>query len=172
MHRYAARIVWNRNDAKFTDNRYSRGHDWSFDGGLTVPGSSSPLVVPSPMSIAAAIDPEEALVASISSCHMLWFLGLAAEAGFVVNRYDDQAFGVMERNSRGKIAFTGVTLQPDIEFGGERTPTDDEIAALHHRAHEECYIANSVNFEVTVRQLSSHRLNGPSVAGARQVDTP
>jgi organic hydroperoxide reductase OsmC/OhrA len=153
MHRYEARIAWNRNGATFTDNRYSRGHEWSFDGGLTIPGSSSPLVVPSPMSVAAAIDPEEALVASISSCHMLWFLGLASRAGFVVERYDDQAFGVMERNPHGKIAFTGVTLRPDIEFGGDRMPTGDEIAALHHRAHEECYIANSVNFEVTVQQL-------------------
>lgn len=153
MHRYEARIAWHRNGATFTDNRYSRGHEWSFDGGLTIPGSSSPLVVPSPMSVTAAIDPEEALVASISSCHMLWFLGLASRAGFVVDRYDDQAFGVMERNPHGKIAFTGVTLRPHIEFSGDRAPTEDEIAALHQRAHEACYIANSVNFEVTVQQL-------------------
>jgi len=106
------------------------------------------------MSVADAIDPEEALVASVSSCHMLWFLGLAAKAGFVVERYEDKAFGIMERNPRGKLAFTGITLRPAILFGGESAPTGDEIAALHHRAHEECYIANSVNFEVTVESLS------------------
>lgn len=150
MHRYEARIAWNRNGAAFTDNRYSRGHEWSFDGGIKVPASSSPSVVPAPMSIAAAVDPEEALVASTSSCHMLWFLNLAAKQGFVIERYEDDAFGVMEKNSRGKLAFTRITLRPDIVFSGGRTPTGDELAALHHRAHDECFIANSLNFEVVV----------------------
>ncbi len=150
MHRYEARIAWNRNGAAFTDNRYSRGHEWSFDGGIKVPASSSPSVVPAPMSIAAAVDPEEALVASTSSCHMLWFLNLAAKQGFVIERYEDDAFGVMEKNSRGKLAFTRITLRPDIAFSGSRTPTGDELAALHHRAHDECFIANSLNFEVVV----------------------
>ena len=150
MHRYEARIAWYRNGAAFTDNRYSRGHEWSFDGGIKVPGSSSPSIVPAPMSIAAAVDPEEALVASASSCHMLWFLNLAAKQGFVVERYEDDAFGVMEKNARGKLAFTRITLRPDIVFAGSRTPTDEELAALHHRAHDECFIANSLNFDVIV----------------------
>lgn len=150
MHRYEARIAWNRDGAAFIDNRYSRGHEWSFDGGIRVPASSSPSVVPAPMSIAAAVDPEEALVASASSCHMLWFLNLAARQGFVVERYEDDAFGVMEKNARGRLAFTRITLRPDIVFAGSRTPTDEELAALHHRAHDECFIANSLNFEVVV----------------------
>jgi organic hydroperoxide reductase OsmC/OhrA len=150
MHRYEARIEWNRNGAAFTDNRYSRGHEWSFDGGLTVPASASPSVVPLPMSIPGALDPEEALVASTSSCHMLWFLSLAARQGFVVERYEDDAFGVMEHNSRGKLAFTRITLRPAIVFAGSRSPTRDELAELHHRAHDECFIANSLNCEVTV----------------------
>lgn len=150
MHRYEARIAWSRNGAVFTDNRYSRAHEWSFDGGLRVPASSSPTVVPLPHSAPEAVDPEEALVASASSCHMLWFLNLAAMQGFVVERYQDDAFGVMEKNARGKLAFTRITLRPDIVFGGDRTPTGDELAALHHRAHDECFIANSLNFDVVV----------------------
>lgn len=152
MHRYEARIAWNRDGAAFTDNRYSRGHEWSFDGGLRIPASSSPSVVPLPFSVPEAIDPEEALVASASSCHMLWFLNLAAKQGFLIERYDDDAFGVMEKNARGKLAFTRITLRPDIVFGGSRTPTDDELAALHHRAHDECFIANSLNFDVVVER--------------------
>lgn len=152
MHRYEARIAWSRNGAAFTDNRYSRAHEWSFDGGLRVPASASPSVVPLPYSAPEAVDPEEALVASASSCHMLWFLNLAAKQGFVVERYEDDAFGVMEKNARGKLAFTRITLRPGIVFGGDRTPDGDELSALHHRAHDECFIANSLNFPVVVEQ--------------------
>jgi len=150
MHRYEARIAWMRNGEKFTDNRYSRGHEWSFDGGVRVPASSSPLSVRPPYSVEAAVDPEEALVASASSCHMLWFLSLAAQGGFVVDRYVDEAFGVMERNGAGKMAVTRITLRPAIEFAGDRRPTDEELAALHHRAHEECFIANSIKSEIVI----------------------
>lgn len=150
MHRYEARIHWHRGEAKFLDHRYSRGHEWSFDGGITVPASSSPLSVPLPHSVAAAVDPEEALVASASSCHMLWFLALAAKRGFVVERYEDEAFGVMEKNAAGKLAFTRITLRPRIEFGGDRQPTPEELEALHHQAHEECYIAQSLKADVVV----------------------
>jgi organic hydroperoxide reductase OsmC/OhrA len=152
MHRYDARIAWQRGGAVFTDNRYSRGHEWSFDGGVTVPASSSPLTVKAPYSVAQAVDPEEALVAATSSCHMLWFLSLAAKRGFVVDRYADEAFGVMEENADGKLAFTRITLRPRIGFGGATRPSAAELAALHHEAHAECFIANSLKCEVIVEE--------------------
>src|SRR5262245_50556870 len=148
MAEYTAAIVWNRNGATFTDNRYSRGHRWLFDGGVEVPASSSPHVVPIPMSVAAAVDPEEAYVASLSSCHMLWFLFLAAKRGFVVDSYKDQAVGVMGKDASGKLAMTRVTLRPEVRFGGQVQPKADEMIALHHAAHEECFIARSVNSDV------------------------
>jgi organic hydroperoxide reductase OsmC/OhrA len=150
MHRYTARTAWSRDGATFSDNRYSRGHEWSFDGGVVVPASASPSIVPAPWSVAEAVDPEEALVASASSCHMLWFLSLAAKRGFVVDSYTDDAFGVMEKNAQGKLAFSRITLQPDVSFGGARQPTEDEIAFLHHDAHAECFIANSLKCEIVV----------------------
>jgi organic hydroperoxide reductase OsmC/OhrA len=150
MHRYEARIAWKRDGAVFTDHRYSRGHEWSFDGGVTVRASSSPLTVKVPYSIAAAVDPEEALVAATASCHMLWFLSLAAQRGFVVEGYSDDAFGVMEKNAQGKLAFTRITLRPRIEFEGATRPSSEQIAALHHQAHEECFIANSLSCDVVV----------------------
>lgn len=150
MHRYTARTAWSRDGATFSDNRYSRGHEWSFDGGVVVPASASPSIVPAPWSVAEAVDPEEALVASASSCHMLWFLSLAAKRGFVVDSYIDDAFGVMEKNAQGKLAFSRITLQPDVSFGGATQPTEDEIAFLHHDAHAECFIANSLKCEIVV----------------------
>lgn len=150
MHRYGARIAWRRGDAKFSDNRYSRAHEWTFDGGVTIPASSSPLTAKVPYSVAEAVDPEEALVAATSSCHMLWFLSIAAERGFVVDSYADDAFGVMEKNASGKLAFTRVTLRPRIEFAGDKLPSTAELASLHHTAHEECFIANSLKCEVVV----------------------
>jgi organic hydroperoxide reductase OsmC/OhrA len=152
MHRYEARVAWQRGGAVFTDNRYSRGHEWSFDGGVTVPASSSPLTVKVPYSVAQAVDPEEALVAATSSCHMLWFLSLAAKRGLVVDRYADEAFGVMEENADGKLAFTRITLRPRIEFGGAKRPSAAERAALHHEAHAECFIANSLKCDVVVEE--------------------
>jgi organic hydroperoxide reductase OsmC/OhrA len=150
LHLYTAQIHWERGPQPFTDNRYSRLHRWRFDGGAEVPGSSSPLSVKVPMSDPAAVDPEEAFVASISSCHMLFFLGFAARDGFVVDRYTDEAQGVMEKNSEGKVAITRVTLRPEIVFSGAKLPTPVEIAHLHHESHEKCYIANSVKAEVVV----------------------
>ncbi|MBV8341032.1 MAG: OsmC family protein [Gammaproteobacteria bacterium] len=147
-HEYSARIHWSRGDAAFTDNRYSRAHSWHFDGGLEVPASSSPLVVRVPMSATAAVDPEEALVASLASCHMLWFLSLAAGAGLRVDDYSDDAVGVMGRNAAGKLAMVRVTLRPRASFSGERRPTHAQLIELHTRAHEECYIANSVTTDV------------------------
>jgi len=150
LHRYEARIAWQRNGASFSNNRYSRGHEWAFDGGVKIPGSSSPLSVPAPYSVVEAVDPEEALVAATSSCHMLWFLSLAAKKGFVVDSYVDEAFGVMEKNEAGKMAITRITLRPNIGFSGDKVPSAEELKSLHHTAHEECFIANSLKSEVVV----------------------
>ncbi len=150
MHEYTAQIHWQRQGAAFTDKRYSRGHEWHFDGGITVPGSSSPLSVRVPFSVAEAVDPEEAFVAAISSCHMLWFLDIAARAGWVVDDYCDSAVGVMTANAQGKLWMSLVTLRPRIVFAGDKLPDGTEVARLHHMAHEECYIANSVRSEVRV----------------------
>jgi organic hydroperoxide reductase OsmC/OhrA len=150
LHRYEARITWTRGGAKFTDNRYSRGHEWSFDGGVKVTASASPSVVPLPYSVAEAVDPEEALVAAASSCHMLSFLFLAAKRGFVVDSYVDDAFGVMEKHAGGKLFISRIMLRPQIKFSGENLPTEAELQSLHHAAHEECFIANSLKSEVVV----------------------
>jgi organic hydroperoxide reductase OsmC/OhrA len=149
MSEYTARITWQRGDAAFTDNRYSRGHTWAFDGGVEVPASSSPHSVRLPYSVEAAVDPEEAFVAALSSCHMLTFLYLAAKAGLRVDRYDDNAVGIMEKDAAGKMAVTRVTLRPSIQFSGDRQPSREELDELHHRAHDECYIASSVKTAVT-----------------------
>jgi organic hydroperoxide reductase OsmC/OhrA len=150
-HKYEARVTWSRqNNEKFTDNRYSRAHEWAFDGGVTVRASSSPSVVPLPLSAADAVDPEEALVASASSCHMLYFLFFAAKKGFVIDRYEDEAFGVLEKNDAGKMFMSRITLRPKVAFSGDRTPSADELNALHHSAHEECFIATSLKSEMTV----------------------
>jgi len=149
LHRYEASVEWRREGARFTDNRYSRGHRWRFDGGTEISASSSPAVVPLPMSVAASVDPEEALVAATSSCHMLWFLSLAAAKGWVVDSYDDDAFGVMEKNSQGKVAFSRIVLRPRIEFSGA-APDATALAAVHARAHDECFIANSLRATVEV----------------------
>ena len=152
-HEYTARIHWTRGEAPFTDNRYSRAHRWRFDGGVEVPASSSPHVVRVPLSVEAAVDPEEAFVASLSSCHMLWFLSLAAQGGFRVDDYSDQAVGVMGKNAAGRTAMVRVTLRPRVIFSGERQPTRAQILELHHRSHEECFIANSVTTEVRTEPL-------------------
>lgn len=149
-HLYTAETIWDRGNQVFSDDKYSRQHLLRFDGGIEVLGSSSPQVVPLPMSVEAAIDPEEAFVSAISSCHMLWFLGIAAERGHVVDRYHDQAEGIMKRNAQGKVAVTHVTLRPLIVFSGTKLPTADDIAAMHHEAHEACFIANSVKTEIVV----------------------
>jgi organic hydroperoxide reductase OsmC/OhrA len=148
-HDYRATVLWTRNGATFTDNRYSRGHVWKFDG-LEVPGSSAPSSVRLPYSVAEAVDPEEALVAAVASCHMLFFLDFAAKEGFTVERYEDAALGVMTKNENGKLYVSNVTLSPAVTFTGAKRPTQADVDALHHHAHEECYIANSVKAEVVV----------------------
>ena len=148
-HEYSAEVLWQRAAHEaFVDNRYSRRHLLRFDGGLEVPGSSSPLVVPLPLSDTAAVDPEEAFVAALSSCHMLWFLSLAATAGHRVDRYRDQAVGVMSRNASGRLWISTVTLRPEVQFGADPPANADALRQLHQRAHAECFIANSVRSDV------------------------
>ncbi|MEO5773754.1 MAG: OsmC family protein [Sphingomicrobium sp.] len=150
MSTYSATIRWDRNRAEgFAKGQYSRAHQWSFDGGAVVPASSSPHVVPLPFSDPAGVDPEEAFVASLSSCHMLFFLDFARRAGLVVEGYEDVAEGVMAKRDDGRMAMILVTLRPKVEWGGE-APDADALAGLHHRAHEACFIANSVTCEVKI----------------------
>ena len=148
MSEHETTVVWDRDGASFSDNRYSRGHRWLFDGGVEVPASSSPKVVPIPLSVAAAVDPEEAFVVSLSSCHMLWFLSIAAKRGFVVDSYRDRAVGQMTKDSSGRPAMTRVTLRPEVRFGGARQPSAEEVAAMHEESHEQCFIARSVKTDV------------------------
>jgi organic hydroperoxide reductase OsmC/OhrA len=150
-HEYKATVSWRRGEGEaFTDIKFSRAHTWAFDGGVMVPASSSPLSVKLPLSRADAVDPEEALVAALSSCHMLTFLYLAAKGGYVVDAYEDEAVGVMTKNARDKLFVSKATLRPRITFSGAKQPSAAELAELHHHAHEECYIANSVLTEVAV----------------------
>jgi organic hydroperoxide reductase OsmC/OhrA len=148
MSSYTVTIRWLRGDQQFTDNRYSRAHAWVFDGGVEVPASSSPHVVPLPYSQASAVDPEEAFVASLSSCHMLWFLSIAAKRGFCIDSYVDDAVGDMGKDASGKLAMTRVMLRPKVLFAANRLPTKSDIESMHHEAHAECFIANSVKTEV------------------------
>lgn len=149
MSDYTAQVIWQRDPLEaFTDNRYSRRHVLRFDGGAVVAGSSSPSVVPTPLSDASAVDPEEMFVASLASCHMLWFLSLAAKRGLRVDRYEDDAAGTLQRRADGRLAMTRVTLRPRVHFLGETPPTATELQALHDAAHEACFIANSVTSEV------------------------
>jgi len=148
MAEYIAEITWIRGEQDFLSNKYSRRHTVRFDAGVDVPGSSSPHVVPAPYSDTSAVDPEEMLVASLSSCHMLWFLSIAAKRKFVVDKYTDAAVGVMSKNDAGKLYMSLVTLRPNVQFSGEKLPSKSDIEAIHHLAHGECFIANSVRTEV------------------------
>lgn len=148
MSEYSAEVLWLRNEQDFLNNRYSRKHLLRFDGGVEVAGSSSPHVVPVPMSDASAVDPEEAFISSLSSCHMLWFLSIAAKHKFCVDRYSDIATGIMEKNTAGKMFISKVTLKPKVNFSGAQIPTQEEIDRMHHEAHTECFIANSVKTEI------------------------
>lgn len=155
MSEHVVSVHWERQQQVFTDHRYSRRHTLSFDGGAVVAGSSSPHVVPLPGSDPSAVDPEETFVASISSCHMLWFLDLAARDGWVVDDYRDNAVGLMARNAERRQAITVVTLRPAVSFIGSRRPSEREVADLHHRAHEACFIANSVKTEIRCEPVAN-----------------
>ena len=156
MSDHTAIVTWSRQGATFTDKRFSRAHTWTFDGGATVAASASPQVVPLPYSTGEAIDPEEAFLAALSSCHMLIFLYLAATQGFIVEQYRDNAHGKLGKNDAGRLALTEVTLSPEVSYSG-RTPTEDEDRALHHQAHEACYLANAVSCAITLTPASNAR---------------
>lgn len=151
MSEYKATIKWARNSPDFLKGKYSREHTWTFDGGVTVPATSSQHVVPVPYSNPANVDPEEAFVASLSSCHMLTFLFLAQKQGFQIDSYEDEAVGVITKNETGKMWVSAVTLNPKIAFSGEKLPSAEDQERLHHGAHDNCFIANSVKTDVTVK---------------------
>ncbi|GAB3937676.1 OsmC family protein [Kribbella albertanoniae] len=147
MSEHVVDVSWSRGEHEFTYDTYSRDHEWRFDGGITVPGSANPAYLGSP----GLVDPEEAFVAAISSCHMLTFLAIAARKRLVVDSYDDHAVGVMAKNEAGRVAVTAVALHPKIVWAGAE-PAADVLDRLHHLAHQECFIANSVTTEITVEQ--------------------
>lgn len=155
-HEYSAEIRWTRDSAAFLDGRYSRAHKWVFDGEIEVPASSSPLTVRVPYSREDAVDPEEALVAAVASCHMLFFLFHAAKSGFLIDTYTDRAIGILGKTASGRVAMTEIKLRPDIAFAGEKRPTVEDLAALHERSHHDCYISNSLTSTITVETQDGH----------------
>lgn len=159
MNHYKAIILWKRDNETFTDIKYSRKHRWQFDGGLEIPASTSPQEVAIPQSDPSAVDPEEAFVASISSCHMLWFLSIAASQGFLVDDYKDEAVGLMEKNVEGNKAITQVILHPTVIFDPNMAPNQQKFDKLHEQAHNMCFIAHSVSSKITVKAtLTSNSL--------------
>src|SRR3569832_1746318 len=152
MASHKATIRWTNTSDQFLKGKYSREHTWTFDGGVVIPASPSPSVVPTPYSNPANVDPEEAFVASLSSCHMLTFLYLAGRKGLQVDSYDDEAVGLLEKNERNVPWVSTVTLNPRIVYGGDKRPTGEEEEALHHDAHEQCFIANSVKTHIIVKR--------------------
>jgi organic hydroperoxide reductase OsmC/OhrA len=155
MSEYTAKILWQRDSKEeFIDNKYSRAHQWNFDGGATVAASPSPHIVPLPYSVEENIDPEEAFIASLSSCHMLFFLQIAAKRKFIVDKYVDQAIGVMDKDSNGKTSITKVTLRPYVKFSGGKYPTIQQLEKMHHQSHEQCFLANSVKTEIVTEIIT------------------
>lgn len=152
MSEHRAWVEW-RTDGAFATGRYSRRHLLRFDGGAVVAASPSPAIVAEPMADPAGVDPEEALVAAVASCHMLFFLSLAQKEGLEVESYDDAATGTMGRNDEGRVALTRIVLRPQIGFRGE-APAAEALRRLHHDAHERCFIANSLKTEVVVAEPS------------------
>ena len=147
---HIATIQWQRNEHVFSDGKYSRAHRWFFDGGAEVEASPSPHIVPAPMSVAENVDPEEAFIAAVSSCHMLFFLEIACKNKFVIDRYDDPATGTMTENERGRLFVSKIVLRPEIVFIGERIPDLAKLEKMHHQSHEMCFIANSILTDVVV----------------------
>ena len=154
MNEYSATIRWLRGEADFGKARYSRAHEWEFDGGARVPASSSPHIVPEPWSAAENVDPEEAFVASLSSCHMLFFLSLAAKQGIIIDEYVDEASGYLEKGDDGRLAMTRVVLRPRAAYSGNEQPDAGTIETLHRQSHALCFIANSVKTEVVTEVVA------------------
>ena len=155
MSEHRARVTWEQSGGPFAKRQYSRAHQWSFDGGVTVPAAASPSAVPAQFTDPSAVDPEEAYVAAIASCHLLSFLPLAALAGFEVLRYEDDAVGHMTKNENGKLWVSEVHLSPRVTWAAGKKPDPEHEAELHHRAHDECYIANSVRTEIRVQAVTA-----------------
>jgi organic hydroperoxide reductase OsmC/OhrA len=152
MSEHRASIAWKLTGPNFRKGHFSREHTWTFDGGVTVAASSSPAAVPKPYSNEANVDPEEAFVAAIASCHMLTYLYVASKAGFQIVGYEDTAVGILSKNDRGVPWVSAVTLQPRITYTGDKRPSEADEDRLHHAAHEQCFIANSVKTDITVRR--------------------
>jgi organic hydroperoxide reductase OsmC/OhrA len=152
MSEHKATIRWTRTGEEFLKGKFPRAHTWTFDGGLDIPASSSPAAVPAPYSNPANVDPEEAFVASISSCHMMTYLWAAYRSGFVIDSYEDEAVGVLTKNEKGIPWVSVVTLHPQIAYSGEKIPTAEDIERLHHQAHDNCFIANSVKTEIKIAE--------------------
>jgi organic hydroperoxide reductase OsmC/OhrA len=146
MSEHTVTVQWTRQTPDFVYETYNRDHDWQFDNGTTIPASATPHY----RGNANCIDPEEAFVASLSSCHMLTFLAIAARQRYVVDSYRDEAVGILGKNDSGALAMTKVTLRPAVAFGGEKQPSDNDLRSLHDQAHHECFIANSVKTDVVV----------------------
>lgn len=147
---YTTTVTWRRGEQPFLDGRYSRGHTIAFDGGVSIAGSSSPQTVRVPLSLEEAADPEEMLVASASSCHMLFFLDFARRGGFRLDTYEDAPEGVLDKDERGLVAITKITLRPRVVWSGDKIPSAADVEALHHKSHDACYIANSLRGAVVV----------------------
>jgi len=154
MENYSATIQWERENQEFLDKKYSRVHTWKFDGGAVIAASSSPHLLPPPMSDPRHVDPEEAFVAAVSSCHMLWFLAMAAKHRWLVDSYEDQPTGKLDKNGDGKTAVALVILRPKVMFEGGRRPTSEELHTMHDEAHALCFIANSVRSEIRIEPRS------------------
>jgi len=150
MPNYKATIHWKRSGAKFLDHKYQRTHTWTFDNGLRLKAAASPHIVGKSFTDSSVIDPEEAFIASVGSCHMLWFLSLAAGMGFVVNKYSDQSEGTLEKNSEGHMAMTKVLIQPMVSFEADNAPSQEDFLKLHREAHRKCFIANSVKSDIEI----------------------
>jgi organic hydroperoxide reductase OsmC/OhrA len=146
MSEHQVTVEWKRETAEFTYESYNRDHDWVFDAGITVRASATP----SYQGNERCVDPEEAFVASLSSCHMLTFLAIASKKRFTVDGYRDQAVGILGKDQAGRLTMTKVTLNPQVRFGGDKAPTADELAQMHNQAHHACFIANSVKTDVAV----------------------
>ncbi|EGR2701456.1 OsmC family peroxiredoxin [Vibrio parahaemolyticus] len=156
MSKHTALITWQRQANEiFSDNQYSRAHTWRFDGGLLVPASPSPYVVPLPLSVEENVDPEEAFVAALSSCHMLVFLSIAAKRRYVIDSYVDAAEGELTAGENGKVWVSRVVLHPKVVFSGDKQPSYEQLEKMHHMAHENCFIANSVKTEIVTNILHS-----------------
>jgi organic hydroperoxide reductase OsmC/OhrA len=154
MSEHLATIRWQRGDAAFAGGKFSRVHSWSFDGGVTVEAAASPSVVPAMYNSESAVDPEEAFVASVASCHMLTFLFYAMKGGFIVDSYDDNAVGAMTKGDNGVPWVSAITLHPRVVFSGDKRPSAQDLDHLHHEAHEKCFIANSVKAQIKVQPLN------------------